>query len=1345
MPVHYPNPIFAKMLSPFISLLHRISDMKYPVRIVFLFIVILSCLSPRETQAQGYPNPAVTMYMVYDGAASAMYISDANLVMHYPSYVGSLGNNQIYRTTNVLHPMSSLDFLGAGVEYYPVSIRQEVSGTSSLFYPVTESAMANVNVINDIPVYKCTPIISGTPTESLAVRARFMVVMIAPAPLESSAFNRTVCADEPIRFQVSGSMVVGPSDTYVKTSVEWQYSRNGGGWQDMGTSSSPFWNFTPAQLIPEVRTGKQSVRFQYRHKVVYPHGTYYSPYSPPSSPVEILPAAPKLRVRSAVDSTASCKGMQTGSIRIAGSDIISGFSEMRWLLRRGNVTQPCDPNSPTGCGDLDKWSPDKIPVSGGIDIQGLAADTYSLWIINPGADVGSCYAPYVITVPEMAPLTATENATQHHDVSCYNGNDGTIGITAAGADPAGAYTFTLLSGGVPAITDRPGTGNSILFDQLPAGTYRVQVKNSTCNTEVAVTGEIIIKQPPLVSGYLVATSPLCASPGDGSIDIQASATGGVVTNYAFNLYRNGNIFRQSGVVAASHYTFNDLPGGAYRVEVINNDLNCPGWDSVVTLNTLVPLTVNIAPVDSISCYGGNDGKLVCSAVGGSGAYEYTLSKDNLPVAVNTDGIFTGLSAGNYNVTVKNQGNTCNDRATQNIPIFQRAELQVSSAQTPVSCYGKTDAIIKAVVNGGSGNYSYRWQQLKNNVWTDNTFWFNTDTQIEDLSAGTYRVIITDNKATGCSVTSAESIIQPATEVKITSVKVHDAVCLADGAHIEMTGVGGTGNYLYEWSADGGKTYNPFTSTTDITTAGIYQLRLSDGHGCTVNAPGTYEITMPAAPVSFTSTLSVYAGYNISCKGNDNGFVQITATGGNGGNYNGYMYALDNNTYGTDPLIEHITAGTHYVHVKDGRGCVVTQQIVMTEPAAVLALAVTDKEHSGCGADPIGKITVSPEGGSSPYTYAIDNRAWQNDPVFTGLTAKDYRLQVRDAAGCVSVITTTLTAAYPALSATADITNVNCYGESNGALWLHVQGGEGSYTYEWNTPAITGTGADNIAAGDYAVTVTDGKGCRQALTYTVSQPEQLRAQLSAPPVCDGLSDGTIGTVVTGGTVPYKYALDHGSWLPAGTFSGLAPGNYHIAVQDAHSCAVEQDITISKANVKPDINFLVASRKNAFDTLVIKEINIPAPDNVSWSYHPAATLLGYDNGTPLIKFTDPGTYWVEMAATFGPCTYLLRKELEIGAYDPNAGPGYSMPVHVIDTVTLSPNPNNGNFNFHIKLNRKQKIVVYVYDMNGIIAGRKQYEPTLKVDDAFSVGGSGTGTFILRVIAESESRDVRFIISR
>lgn len=93
----------------------------------------------------------------------------------------------------------------------------------------------------------------------------------------------------------------------------------------------------------------------------------------------------------------------------------------------------------------------------------------------------------------------------------------------------------------------------------------------------------------------------------------------------------------------------------------------------------------------------------------------------------------------------------------------------------------------------------------------------------------------------------------------------------------------------------------------------------------------------------------------------------------------------------------------------------------------------------------------------------------------------------------------------------------------------------------------------------------------------------------------------------------------------------------------------------------------------------------------------------------------------------------------------GPGYSTPVKVIDTVVLAPNPNNGNFNYTVKLNRKQQMIVYVYDMNGAVADKKKYAPALEVNDSFTLNGVITGTYILRVIAESESKDVRFIITR
>ncbi|HJT73700.1 MAG TPA: T9SS type A sorting domain-containing protein, partial [Chitinophaga sp.] len=1575
------------------------------------------------------------------------------------------------------------------------------------------------------------------------------------------------------------------------------------------TRPSYYLDFTLSDKIPEIRTSKQNVRFRCRTKAQYSDRVYYSAYSEASDYIEVAPGPPRVNT-ALISTTKTCIGDNVGTMILPGTGITSYYSTMRWILRPGLTPAPCDPGLGTGvsnCGDEFDWSEGTVPVSGGISISNIPKGDYSLWVLNPGVEAGNCFTSYPVTIGEFDALAATENTAQHVNLSCYNSADGKIGVTATGADPAGTYYFTLLSGTTVVRARQAGTGATMLWQNLPAGTYKVQVENSTC-TRIATVDNITLTQPPSISAVATPVQPTCITPGNGSITVTASATGGTVANYTFNLLKGGVSDPQSATVATNTRTFTGLSGGTYTVQVLNADKpSCTGWSSNVPLNVVTPLALQLTSRDSVSCNGGSDGRLQVSATGGSGLYQYTLG-----TTTNTTGLFTGLAAGTYTVKLKNQSVTCSDEVSASFTIFQRPALSVVLQKTDITCNGAMNGILKAIPNGGSGSYKYGWQQLKNGVWTTNSFWFNTDQQIEGLEPGTYRVIITDDKASGCTVTSQQITITEPAAVQITNVSVREAVCMADGAGITMTGTGGDGNYIYEWSLNGGTTYQPFTSTTKFTVAGNYQLRLKDGKGCeveaaqlytitlpaaaldfttqlshisckdagdgkitvttnggnggpytgyqyklnngayqasavfsnlaagtytvtvkdgrgcevtksvtltqpnlylhgtkqditcygqsvgsitiaagggvapyqvtlngtTVNANGTVaglpagtyalhikdakgcikdstieilhlypelkiesavahdircfgesgkivitvsggngvytyslngnsytngaalgagvyhlmvtdgkgctvaypdalEITAPPAAMSFTAVLSDYNGYNISCVGGDNGYAQVTAVGG----YGGYTYTLDNNAYSNDAMLTHINAGVHAIHVqdakgcivsnnytftqssqainislvrkqdvscanipagsltvagsggtgslqysldniywqsspsfnnliagnynvlvtdinscksslpvqinstspaiivdsinlhniicyggkgsievharggtgpltseyswngssytaftnatqldigiytirvkdasgcyssvsaaysitapaeplevvisskdiscygladgsisistrggvnpyqysinnnaystvktynnliaglytirvKDSRGCISTQQVTLHQPAAPLALTVSSIEDLVCGANPTGVITLQSTGGTTPYTYTSSD-TWQDAPVLGGLTSGDYIVQVKDVNGCTAQQSVTVKTKYSAISAIADIDSVICYGQSNGAIKLNVTGGDGVYTYEWNTPGKSGA---NLPAGTYAVKVTDGKGCFQSFSYEVGQPAQLTLQTAAPAICDGLREGTIDAQVNGGITPYQYSLNDTEWRADNYYTDLSSGNYRLQVKDANGCMVNKDLTIGTINVMPEVDFLVASRKNAMDTLAITEISVPAPDNVSWTYHPDAQFLGYnEKGTPMIKFTSPGTYWVGMTASFGSCSYSVKKELVISAYDPLAGPGYNMPVHVIDTVMLSPNPNNGQFNFKVKLNRKQQVVAYVYDMNGVIAGKKQYSPTLQIDDSFSVGGTQTGTFILRVITESESRDVRFIISR
>ena len=71
--------------------------------------------------------------------------------------------------------------------------------------------------------------------------------------------------------------------------------------------------------------------------------------------------------------------------------------------------------------------------------------------------------------------------------------------------------------------------------------------------------------------------------------------------------------------------------------------------------------------------------------------------------------------------------------------------------------------------------------------------------------------------------------------------------------------------------------------------------------------------------------------------------------------------------------------------------------------------------------------------------------------------------------------------------------IKCFGETNGALNALVFGGNGSYSYSWNTnfdmQVISG-----IGQGLYSVSVVDEKGCEIELDYDLVQPDLLQGSV-----------------------------------------------------------------------------------------------------------------------------------------------------------------------------------------------------------------------------------------------------------
>ena len=100
------------------------------------------------------------------------------------------------------------------------------------------------------------------------------------------------------------------------------------------------------------------------------------------------------------------------------------------------------------------------------------------------------------------------------------------------------------------------------------------------------------------------------------------------------------------------------------------------------------------------------------------------------------------------------------------------------------------------------------------------------------------------------------------------------------------------------------------------------------------------------------------------------------------------------------------------------------------------------------------------------------------------------------------------------------TNINCFGESTGAIDLGVTGGTAPYSFLWGSGQTT-EDISSLAAGTYTVTVSDSKNCTATDTITISQPAAVLALSSSQTNinCFGESTGAIDLSVTGGIARY----------------------------------------------------------------------------------------------------------------------------------------------------------------------------------------------------------------------------------
>jgi len=629
---------------------------------------------------------------------------------------------------------------------------------------------------------------------------------------------------------------------------------------------------------------------------------------------------------------------------------------------------------------------------------------------------------------------------------------------------------------------------------LAAGTYCCTVTDShSCTSSACAT--VLVGTTPLAASISSSTNVLCNGVCTGTAT--AAGAGGIAP-YTYNW--------GSGITTQ---TATGLCAGTYVVTI--TDAAASTASASVSITQPASAVNGTTTPTAVACYGGATGQAVAAGSGGTSPYTYNWSNGATTATV------TGLVAATYTVTITDV-NGCS--ITRTAVISQPASaVSGTTTATPVACFGLSTGQVSVSSSGGTSPYTY--------LWTGGS----TSATVTGLAAGTYTVTITDSH--GCSVTRTATITQPASGVSGTATSTAVSCNGGNNGQVSISGSGGTSPYTYLWT--GGST----SSTVTGLVAGTYTVTITDNSGCSTTSSAT--VSQPAVLANTTS------GTNATC-GNANGSATATATGGT----SPYTYLWTGGA--TSSTATGLVAGTYSVTITDSHGCTSTGTTTISNIAGPTAAATAT--NATCG-NTDGSATVTPSGGTAPYTYLWSNGG--NTATINAIASGSYSYTVTDVNGC-QVTGSVAVSDIGAPSANVSFNNAMCYGSSDGNAAVIATGGTAPYSYLWSTGA-TGTIVTGLAAGTYIVTVTDAVSCQTTQTVVINQPNVIVPITSSTDATCGNSDGTASVSATGGTGAYSYEWSSGA--TTADVTGLAAGVYTVTVSDANNCEVDETVTINNS--------------------------------------------------------------------------------------------------------------------------------------------------------------------------------------
>jgi gliding motility-associated-like protein len=451
-------------------------------------------------------------------------------------------------------------------------------------------------------------------------------------------------------------------------------------------------------------------------------------------------------------------------------------------------------------------------------------------------------------------------------------------------------------------------------------------------------------------------------------------------------------------------------------------------------------------------------------------------------------------------------------------------MTITFTKNDLMCHDVNTGNIDITVTGGTGLFTYLWHD---------GYTLEDRTQ---LSAGAYSVTVNDD--VNCSVSANIIITQP--DTLIVSETHTDIRCAGETTgEILITVTGGVAPYQYYWN-DGVTIQN-----RSGLAYGFYTVTVQDNNFCTAIL-GVNLTEPPPIEVIHTHT-------DAGCNGTSNGRIEITT----GGGVPPYSYTWNDGATTEDR--SNLAAGNYSVTVTDNNQCTVTVSEVISELSSFIVDIFPTPES--CAGKQDGRVNVQHTGGTSPFSYSWSNGLTTRD--IDNLSAGTYFLTITDANNC-ALIESAVVEALSSLTVNAVLKNATCPPMTDGEITLSVSGGSGSITYTWND-GNTESKNENLAPGNYSVTITDGNGCTVSDSFSITYDYIFSIEveaLGADTIMKGESV-TLNVLTNGNIVNFEWQPAFGldcNTCASPLASPLATTNYVVNAISLNGCMASDSVRI-----------------------------------------------------------------------------------------------------------------------------------------------------------------------------------------